>query len=325
MAISAPRGQEPNHVHPFLAVLALCTLLLPACSRAGDPAPPLVARGDGVAIPTAELQAAIDGMPPAARARHASLEARRELLDSLVVLELLAGEARRAGLGDGPDFREGGKRKMVQRLVQNRFHDPDGPRTVPEAEVRAYYEANLDRYVQPVKMSLAHITLEAPEGSPRRGARLAEARRLRDRLARDGARDPEAFAAAVASIVKAGDPETQAADLGLLSEEQITRAFTPDVAKAAWALPPGQPSPVLSSPRGFHILQGNGGQPALQATLDQARGGIQVVLYQARMAEAYGRRVRELRDAAQVQVDEEQLARIRVVPEGAAGAAAPGR
>jgi peptidyl-prolyl cis-trans isomerase C len=291
---------------------AFLLLLLPACTVPAAPAAPRVARGEGVSIPTAELQARIDGLPPEVRARYASIDPRRELLDSMILLELMAREAERAGLGDGPDFKEGGKKRMVQRLVQQRFHDPEGPRAVPDAEIREYYDRNVDQYVQPVRMRVAHITLEAPEGAPLRRARKAEAEKLRARLARETANDPDAFEAAIVAIARKGDPETQGAFLDLLSREQVARAFTPEIAEVAWSLPPGQPSQVLSSPRGFHVLQGYGGQPEMKVSLDQARGGIQVILYQARMAEAYRQWTAQLREKAQVRVDEAELARVGV-------------
>jgi hypothetical protein len=224
----------------------------------------------------------------------------------------MAREAERAGLGDGPDFREGGKRRMVQRLVQTRFHDPEGPRAVPDAAVREHYQSHLDQFVQPVKMRVAHVTLEAPEGSPGRAGRQAEARKLRARLLRETSAAPEAFEAAIVAIARKGDPETHGAFLDLMSREQLAGAFTPEIAEEAWALPPGRPSQVLSSPRGFHILQGYGGQPATAISLDQARGAIQVTLYQARMAEAYRVWTAELRERARVRIDEAEMARVGV-------------
>jgi hypothetical protein len=290
--------------------LAFLCCLLPACPVPAATSSPWVARGEGVAISAADLQARIDEMPPTARARYASLDARRQLLDSMILLELMSLEAERAGLGGGADFREGGKKKMVQRIVQMRFHDPEGPRTVPEADVREYYERNFGQYVQPVKMRVAHITLEAPEGSAGRSGRQAEARKLRARLLRETASNPEAFGAAIVEIAGRGDPETQGAFLDLMSKEDLARAFTPEIAEAAWALPPVQPSQVLGSPRGFHILQGYGGQPAMAVSLEQARGGIQVTLYQARMAEAYRQWTAQLREQARVRIDEAELERV---------------
>jgi peptidyl-prolyl cis-trans isomerase C len=299
------------HVAARLVTL-FAVLALPACDHARGPAGSLVAQGAGVIIATSELQARIDEMTPALRARYASLDARRELLDGWILTELMAREAERAGLAHGPDHRAGGKKQMVQRLVVMRFRDPEGPRTVSDADVRAHYEEHLDDYVQPVKMRVAHITLEATEGSAGRPARLAEARRIRDRIAREAVTNPEAFEAAITEIARAASSENHASILGLLSREQLAEAFTPEIAKVAWELPPGVPSKVLPSPRGFHILQGQGGQPARNVSVDQARGAIQVILYQSRMAEAYRRWASQLREQAKVRIDESELAKVQV-------------
>jgi hypothetical protein len=196
--------------------------------------------------------------------------------------------------------------------VVSRFHDPEGPKTIPDADVRAYYEEHRDTYVQPVKTRLAHIVLECPEGSPRRPARAKEAARLRERIVRDRASDPDPFRSAMEAITRGRDPETQAVFLGLVSREHLGDLLPLAIVKAAWDLGPEAPSPVLPSPRGFHLLQNYGGQPALQRTLEQARGEIQIILYQARMAEAYRQWTVQLLDNARVRIDEAELARVAV-------------
>ncbi|MEI6224189.1 MAG: peptidylprolyl isomerase, partial [Deltaproteobacteria bacterium] len=223
-------------------------------------------------------------------------------------------EAVRAGMRTDADSGEAGRKRMVQGLVVRRFHDPEGPKTIPDADVRAYYEEHRDRYDQPVKTRLAHIVLECPEGSPRRPARAREAARLRERIVGDRASDPDPFRSAMEAITRAGDPETQAIFLGLVSQQDLGDFLPAVIVKAAWDLGPEAPSPVLSSPRGFHLLQNYGGQPALRKTLEQARGEIQIILYQARMAEAYRQWRTQLRESARVRIDKAELARVRVDP-----------
>jgi len=298
----------------LLRTVAILVLALPAACNASPPRPPRVAEGDGVVITTAEMQARIDALTPADRARVGSPEARRALLDSWILFDLMAREAERAGMRADGDSGEAGKKRMVQKFVVSRFHDPEGPRTIPDADARAYYEEHRDTYFQPVKTRLAHIVLECPEGSPRRPARATEAARLRERIVRDRASDPDPFRSAMEDITRARDPETQAIFLGLVSQDHLGDFLPPTVAQAAWDLGPEAPSPVLSSPRGFHLLQNYGGQPALHRTLEQARGEIQTILYQARMAEAYRQWTAQLREKAHVRIDEAALARVRVDP-----------
>jgi peptidyl-prolyl cis-trans isomerase C len=311
-------------VFVHLAVLSIF-LSLPACDRPGLPSEPLVAAGNGVTITTREMQGRIDEMSPALRSRYTSVEAKRELLDTWVLSELMAREAELAGLANGPDFQAGGKKQMVQRLVLMRFRDPEGPRTVSDAEVRAYYGEHAAEYVQPVKMRVAHITFEAPEGSPGRSRRGAEARKIRDRIIRDASTNPDAFEAAITEVARTASPVTQGAFLGLLTRDELARAFTPEIADVAWGLSPNAPSSVLASPRGFHILQGYGGQPEVNVTVDQARGAIQLILYQARMADAYRKWTARLREQARVRIDESELAKVGDSAGNAPGSAAEGR
>jgi peptidyl-prolyl cis-trans isomerase C len=295
--------------------LLLSLALLPAIGRASVPPPsPAVATGVGVRLTVGELEARIAAMPGPARSAYASDEARRELLDSMILFQLMAREAERDGLDPGQAPGEEGRRRAVQRHVQRRFHDPDGPATVPDAEVRRYYAEHAAEYHQPVRMRVSWITFEAPEGSARRDAIRQRAAALRSRIAADGASDPGAFARAVERIAREADPETTAVAVSLLSREELGRAFTEEVADAAWALPPGRPSPVLASPRGFHILEGSGGLPARDVTLEQARGTIRIVLYQARMAEEYRGWIADLRANAGVRIDAAELARMAPGP-----------
>jgi hypothetical protein len=241
-------------------------------------------------------------------------------VEAWATTELVAREAEREGLAGGDARDEDSRRRAAQRLVVKRFHDPDGPRTIPDTEVRAYYEANRDQYVQPVKMRVAHVTLLAPAGSSERKATAAAARRIRERIAAKGADAPEAFEAEIVAVDRSRKGDALAASLGLLSHDELARAFTPEIADAAWALAPGVPSAVLESPQGFHILLGSGGQPSMDVTLDQASGGIRVILYQRRMAEEFRRWTARLREQAGLRIDDAELARIRIdLPASPAG------
>lgn len=290
--------------------LLLGSVIHPVAARSADVSPPpALATADGIRITAADLQARIDAAPERSRSAYASAEARRELLEAMIVHALIAREAARARGDAGTGTAEDDARLEVQRYLQRRFHDPDGPASVPEAEVRRYYDEHLDAYRQPVRMAVSWITFEAPEGSSRREAIRRRAADLRARIVGSGTA-PEAFAGAVEEVTRAANPEVVATPPTLLSLEKLARLLTAEIADAAWALAPGEVSPLLASPRGFHLLQGSGGQPARDVTLDQARGGIRIVLYQARMAEAFRRWVAELRERADVRIDGEQLARV---------------
>jgi hypothetical protein len=264
----------------------------------------------GVAITKGDVESRLAELGPVQRAQFTSPEGLQRLVDLMINVELAAGEAERTGYAIG----NGGRREQAQRIIVARFHDPEGYRTVADADVRAYYAEHRNDFVQPVKARIASITLEAPKGSPSRSARKAEARKLHDEIVRDSRTDPDAFLSTVARIRGLQTPETLGEPSRLFSLEELGRTFTPEIASVAWDLPPGTPSKVLESPRGFHILQGFGGQPPMNKSVDNARADIQIILHARRMSQAYQQWIRELHDRANVRIDEAELARVRVDP-----------
>jgi hypothetical protein len=297
-------------LHRSTRAFALCALLLspPSGTRADLAPAPIAAQGDGFVITVPDVEARLAGLSSYLRAQFGSPEGLRKLLDLMINAELAAGAAERAGYSAG----KGGRSELAQRIIVDRFHDPEGYKTVSDADVRAYYDEHRGDYVQPVKARISSITFEAPKGSPDRAARKREAGKLRDEIVRDARTDPDAFLAAVARIRGLQAPGTAGEPPRLFSLDDLGRTFTPEIAKVAWDLLPGTPSKVLESPRGFHILQGFGGQPPMNKTADMVRPEIQVIIQGGRMSRAYQQWIQELREQAHVRVDEGALAKVRV-------------
>jgi hypothetical protein len=127
-------------------VLTGCLVLAAACSP-GDPDPlrpellsprpasaedPVVARVDGkpiylsrVASVSAEL-----GLPP------------REVLEGMIEMELLAGEAERRGLVDEQEVRRIWKKALVQSLLEREVESVVDEDSVSMQDVRDYYSAH---------------------------------------------------------------------------------------------------------------------------------------------------------------------------------------
>jgi len=105
------------------ASLASLLLMLPACRRNAEPAPPqpapgVVARVGDAEISAAELAALIAAQPPEVRRNLTSAAQRRALLENEVRLELLAAEALRRGYDREPAFQHAVKQQLASRLLQ---------------------------------------------------------------------------------------------------------------------------------------------------------------------------------------------------------------
>jgi [acyl-carrier-protein] S-malonyltransferase len=93
-------------------------------------------------------------MPPDGAAPSATL--RRWIVRELVTEEVLQLEARRAGIED--DAARAPSRRTIARLVDL----VTGSVTVPESEIRAYYERNIDLYRRSEFRRVRHVLVGDP-------------------------------------------------------------------------------------------------------------------------------------------------------------------
>src|SRR3954447_7513090 len=119
-----------------------------------------LAKIDDVTITLGEFQERINRQSPYIRARYTSLEQKKEFLDSLVRFEVLAKEAYRRGLDKDPEVVRTMKQVMIQKLMRDEFDAKVTADNVPEAEMKAYYDANLSEYVKPEEVRVSAIILK---------------------------------------------------------------------------------------------------------------------------------------------------------------------
>ena len=137
-------------------------------SKAAPSAPPQsveelkapLAKIDDVVITIGEFEERINRQSPYIRARYTSLEQKKEFLDSLVRFEILAKEAYKRGLDKDPEVVRTMKQVMIQKLMANEFDSKVTADTVKDADMQAYYQANLADYVKPEEVRVSGIILK---------------------------------------------------------------------------------------------------------------------------------------------------------------------
>src|SRR6188474_1764250 len=163
--------------------LLLC-LLLAACEEGSkdkpdhraksDPAPApgegrrqsaeeldaVLAKVGDVTITLGEFQERLNRQSPYIRARYTSLEQKKEFLDSLIRFEVLAKEAARRGLDKDPEVVRTMKQVMIQRLMRDEFDAKITAESISDADMRAYYDANLADYVKPEEVRASAIVVK---------------------------------------------------------------------------------------------------------------------------------------------------------------------
>lgn len=312
-------------VRPVL-VLGLAAVVA-ACSpqKGSNKSGPAVAKGDGITISADDFKARLDEQSPFIRARYSTLERKKEFLDNLIRFEVLAREAERQGLAKDPEVQNTLKKIMVQKLVQKNFQDA-GAVEVPEAELQKYYDEHREEYVRPKRVRVAAVVLPAPVGTPERAKKLAVAQRALSKLRAEEKKNALAFAQIVTEFSE--DPATKAVsgDLQFKSHEELAKAYSKEVADAAFALKPGQTSGVVQSAQGLYLLKYTGEQPELNRTLEQVKTQIQNKLQRERKTKEFDEWLKKLRQQAKVTVDEKALDAIEVqgAPPGAGMGFPPG-
>lgn len=302
-----------------------------ACAKPKDPGPdqkasqtkhglsaeqeklPLVVIGD-TTVTLGEFAAQIAEKSPYLRARYASPERRRELLDELVKFELLAKEASRRGLDKSEEVERARKQVMVQQMMKAEFEDKVKLSDVGDEEIAAYYNAHPEEFNKPAQVRASQIVVKDE----------AKAKRLIKQVQENT--DEARFRQLVAEHSEDADSKVRGGDLQFFSKPGERTPFDPPVpdavAEAAFTLEkPGDvyPTPV-KTPQGFHVVRLTSKRKALARSLDHARRMIQNKLWRERREAAVNAFMQTLREDAKVEENLALLDQLHidapVLPEG---------
>lgn len=231
---------------------------------------------------------------------EAYLNAKFDVLDSLVSNELLYQEAERAGVtvseselyGEleriGKDkggvdafiafmgtfglTREQAVESVRRRLAVDRYIDETITRhiEVEEDEIRAYYDENLDRFREPLSVRVSQILIRCGRNAPpdRVEDRSRRAKEILEQIRGGGV---------FAAMAREFSEDRSAAldgDIGFVSKG----SSYPEIEAAAFELEVGEVSDVIRTDAGFHILKATerrgGSAPDYETVKDACRRGV---------------------------------------------------
>lgn len=110
-------------------------------------------------ITLGEVAATLERLNEFDRLRYQAPERRKELLKEMIELELLAEEARRRGLDKTPETQAVLRQILRDSMLAEIRKKVPAPADVPQAEVRAYYDAHREEYREPERRRVAAIAL----------------------------------------------------------------------------------------------------------------------------------------------------------------------
>ena len=261
-----------------------------------------LAKIDDVTITLGEFQERINRQSPYIRARYTSLEQKKEFLDSLVRFEILAKEAYRRGYDKDPEVIRTMKQVMIQKLMHDEFDAKITADSVADADMKAYYDANVADYVKPEEVRVSAIILK----------NKAQAERVLLEAKGEAGRTNKGFRDLVTKYSADEETKLRGGDLRYLDASNkdvpkpvITAAFT--------LMNTGDVSGVVDAGNGqFYILKQTGRRKAMTKTFDDAKPQIRNKLFREKRLQAQKDFIENLKASAKIEINEANLAKVRI-------------
>ncbi len=274
-------------------------------------------------ITLGDYAATLDRMDQFERLRYQSPERRKQLLDEIIEVELLAHEARRIGLHEEPEVRDRIRQMLREEVMKKLRAELPAPGEIPQAEVRAYYDQHRAEFREPERRRVAHIALadRAKAQKVLEQAKTASPDQW-GKLVRENSSDKSEKPSATA-------PAELAGDLGIVSPPGDARGKNPRVAeplrKAVFAIDKiGGVHPELVEHDGkFHVVRMTGKTDARDRSFAEAERNIRITLLQKKLDDAQKKLEAELRERFPVKVDDKALEKLEIPTPEPTGGAAP--
>ncbi|MEM9193918.1 MAG: peptidylprolyl isomerase [Myxococcota bacterium] len=257
-------------------------------------------------ISVGELEDAINAQSPFLRARYENPAEVESFLQNLIRVELLAAEAERRRFDEHAHVVKSVKQNSVQQLIRTEFDERITPESIPEDDIRGYYNEHLDEFSREEVVRANHILLD-DESEAReliRELQTADTASFRQ-IARQRSIDTE-------TKLRGGDlryfnqrGEGINADDATVDEAIVAAAFAleeiGDVTSA--------PVPVGSN---FSVVKLTGRRPAEERTFEESSQGIRLRLWRERRQQAIEDFVAGLRESLSPQTHPERMDSIRL-------------
>lgn len=169
-----------------------------------------------------------------------------------------------------------------------------------EAEVREFYDSNIDRFSSEERVRASHVLIMVGEGDTEEVKR-----QKRERIESVHKRVLAGEDIAVIAQAESDCPsKANGGDLGFFGRGQMVKPFE----DAAFSLPVGGVSPVVETQFGYHVIKLTEKEPGGVMPYDEIRGNIHDYLLEMRRQEEMQRFVTGLRQAASIEYADSSLA-----------------
>ncbi len=299
---------------PALAALACGSRTSSSSSSSGSAKTGAVVATVGDETITAdELKKRLDETSPFLRARYNTLDRKKEFLENLVRNELLAQEARRQGFDKSPAVQEQMKRAMIQELIKHQLDEKLTGADIGEADLQKFYDAHQDDFVKPERARIFHIFLPAKDAREKTAARKQAVALLKDIDAREKKGEVNAFQTAAMKESKDQLSAPMGGDLRFLSQDELSKAYNPQLADAAFGLKsPGDKAGPFETPTGVELVKLQVKTVALNRSFDESKDSIRGRMARERRSREYDQWIKKLHETTKIAINDAELDKVQV-------------
>jgi hypothetical protein len=283
----------------------------PTSLLTNEQASQVLARVGDKTITLGDYTAALEHMDQFDRLRYQSPERRKELLDEMITVELLAFEATEKGYDKDPLAQQELRGVLRDAMLAEARKGAPTPADVPESEVRAWFDAHRAEYKDPERRRVSIVSLASDSEAQ---AVLAAAKKdpspaAWGELVRSKSLDPQA---------RANVPIDLAGDLGIVSPPGDPRGDNPrvpaEVRAAVFGIPDlgGVFDKVVPSGGRFYVVRLTQKIPPHERAYEEAERSIRVKLAQDRLRAREDELIAELKKNVKVEIDEAALGTVKL-------------
>jgi len=180
------------------------------------------------------------------------------------------------------------KMRLIDQEIKAKVH-------ITKKEIDEYYKMHKDEYNAPPEVRLQQILLIIPPESP-----PGEVEKIRERAEQIHAaiKQGEDFNAMVKSYSQDSTAAT-GGDMGVFRQGELFAALD----EAAFSLMVGEVSPVIQTPKGFHIIRVLDKKDRQKMTEEEQRDEIDALLYNQKVESAFKQWIKELKKKSYVVIN----------------------
>jgi peptidyl-prolyl cis-trans isomerase C len=269
---------------------------------------PVVATVAGEPLRVGALEAQLKAQP---QLQLSTPEARRQYLEGLIRIDLLARKAREKGYDRDPEFVRRYNQEMGSSYLTKEFEEPEKKIVLTEDEVRKYFDDHLTENTRAERARIGLIAVYAGDSLARSQKRAVAQSVLSDLMRREN----DYYAFGTAARFKSEEPVSRAAngELPFLDKAALSARFGAEVGELAFSMPANQlHRQLVETEKGFFIVKLLGKAPAYQPKFEEVRETIRARLTTERREKDLKVFMDRLWNEANVRIDDEALGKLRL-------------